>query len=105
MNDIEHIAHIKFSIARIRLQRGDHQAGGLQQIHEDLAEAFIISLKLGRPDFIGCIGQLLAQILAMGGQQDEALDVLDGAEAAFVKIGDTQGLGLVKQLREMIRGA
>ena len=103
MKDIGSIAHIKFSTARIRLQRGDHQTGGLQQIYEDLAEAFTISLKLGRPDAIGWIGQLLAQVLAMVGQQDEVLKVLDYAEAAFTKIGNVQGLEHVRQLREMIR--
>jgi tetratricopeptide (TPR) repeat protein len=105
MNNIEIIAHIKYSTASIRLQRGDHQTGGLQQIYEDLNEAFTISLKLGRPDFIGGIGQLLAQILAMGGLKEEALEVLDYAEAAFDKIGNAQGLTHVRQLREMIGGA
>jgi len=105
MNDIDGIAHAKFSTAQIRLQRGDHQTGGLQQIYQDLDEAFTISLKLGRPDFIGWIGQLLAQVLAMGGQQDAALKVLDHAEAAFDKMGNAQGLGYVKQLRDMIRSA
>ncbi len=105
MKDIDSIAHIKCSTAQIRLQRGDHQTGGLQQIYEDLDEAFTISLKRGRPDFIGWVGQLLAQVLAMGGQQDEALKVLDHAEAAFDKMGNAQGLEHVRQLREMIRSA
>ena len=102
LGDIDSIAHIKFSTAYLRLQRGDHNTGGMQQIYDDLAEAHGISLKLGRPDFIGGIGQVLAQVLAMGGQRDEALKVLQLAGAAFEKLGDAQGLAQVRELEELI---
>jgi hypothetical protein len=105
LRDIDSIAHIKFSIASLRLQRGDHNTGGIQQIYKDLSEAFGISLKLGRPDFIGGIGQLLVQVLAMGGQRDEALKVLKHTEETFDKLGNTWGLTRVRQLREMISKA
>jgi tetratricopeptide (TPR) repeat protein len=105
MSNIESIAHIKYSTAVIRLQRGDHNTGGIRQIQEDLSEAFEISLKLGRPDFIGGIGSLFAQILAMGGQKTEALKVLQHAEDAFNKLGNAQGLTQVRELREMISRA
>ena len=53
MKDIDFIAHIRFSCAQIRLDRGDHEKGGIQAIFEELSEAYEISLKLQRPDFIG----------------------------------------------------
>jgi len=102
LGDIDSIAHIKFSTAYLRLQRGDHNTEGIQQIYEDLSEAFEISLKLGRPDFIGVIGQLLAQVLAMGGRKADALKVLQHATEAFEKLGNAQRLAQVRQLSEMI---
>jgi len=104
MNDIDSVAHIRFSMAHIRLQHGDHERGGLQTIQEELAEAFAISRKLDRPDFIGAIGQLLAQVLALGSRQDEALAVLDQAESAYRRLADGQGEVRVRQLREAIAG-
>ncbi|AUB81704.1 hypothetical protein [Candidatus Thiodictyon syntrophicum] len=102
MGDIHIIAHIKYSMAQIRLQRGDLQTGGFQQIHDDLAESFEIMRKLGRPDGIGAVGQLLAQVLAMRGEKGEALEVLDQAESAYVKLADDQGVARVRSLREAI---
>ncbi|WP_295388935.1 tetratricopeptide repeat protein [uncultured Thiodictyon sp.] len=104
MSDIDSIAHIRFSMSRLRLQRGDHQTGGLQQIYEDLAESFGILLKLGRPDRIGAVGQLLAQVTVLRGQREEALAVLDTAEQAFAKIGRTAGVEQVRALRATIVG-
>jgi hypothetical protein len=48
---------------------------------------------------------ILAQVVAMGGERDEALRVLDRAEAAFKKLGDLQGVAQARELREMIVGA
>jgi len=104
LGDIDSIAHIKFKMATIRLQRGDHQRGELQQIYDDLAEAFALSRRLGRPDAIGHIGFWLAQVLAMAGHKDDALEVLQQAEEAFAKLGNTQGVSQVRELRELIVG-
>ena len=86
------------------VRRGDHQTGGIQEIYNDLAEAFAITLKLGYADGIGAVGELLAQVLAMGGHKDDALTVLDHAEAAYTKLGNAQGIEGVRQLRKMIGG-
>jgi len=102
MGDIDGIAHIRYSMAGIRLQRGDHQTGGLQQIHDDLAESFDLWRKLSRPDGIGAAGELLAQVLAMRGQQGDALEVLDQAESAYARFADDQGIARVRSLREKI---
>jgi tetratricopeptide (TPR) repeat protein len=104
MSDIAVIAHIRFSMAGLRLQRGDHQTGGLQPIYEDLTESFGILRKLGRPDGIGVVGRWLAEVMAMRGQREEALAVLDTAEQAFAKIGRTAHVAEIRQLREMILG-
>lgn len=99
MGDIEGIAHVRFSTARIRLQRGDHQSGGLQQVYEDLSESFAILKKLGGPDGIGAVGLLLARVLTMGGQADAARQVLDEAEAAFETLGHAGGVEQIRALR------
>lgn len=102
MSDIDSIAHIRYAMARIRLQRGDQETGGFQQIHDDLAESFDLWRKLGRPDGIGAAGELLAQVLAMRGQQGEALEVLDQAESCYVRLANDQGIARLRSLREKI---
>ena len=102
LGDIDSLAHIRYSMAALRLQRGEHESGGLQRIHDDLVAAFAISRQLGRPDFIGGIGQLLAKVLAMGGEREEAQDVLTLAEAAFARLDNAAGLAQVRALRETI---
>ncbi|HMV64396.1 MAG TPA: hypothetical protein PKE01_13730, partial [Rhodocyclaceae bacterium] len=104
MGDIGGLAHILYSRAQIRLQRGDHHDSGLQAIYEDLARAYAILVKLGRPDGIGAVGTLLAQMLAMGGLRSEALQVLETAEAAWRKIGQMQQVARVAELRQTIGG-
>lgn len=47
---------------------------------------------------------MLAQVMAIGGLKDEALDVLATTEAAFRKLGDTQGVAHVAELRQLIGG-
>ena len=105
LGDIDSLAHIHYLDAQIRLARGDHERGGLQTIYEDLAAAYEIYIRLGRPDGIGEVGSMLAQVMAMGGHRDEALDVLATAEAAYRKLGNAQGVAHVAELRQLIGGA
>ena len=104
LGDIDSLAHIRFSMAMLRLKRGDHSrvTQGLQVIHDELAEAFGLSVKLQRPDFIAHIGAVLAQVLAMGGLRDEALTVLDAAEQGFRTLGNSAGVGQIEALRQQI---
>ncbi|MCP5228043.1 tetratricopeptide repeat protein [Accumulibacter sp.] len=102
LGDIESLAHIRYSTALLRLQRGEHGTGGLQTIHDELAEAFAISIVLGRPDFVAAIGQLLAQVLAMAGQREQALATLAQAEDALAKLNNAAGLAQVRALRERL---
>lgn len=99
LNDLDSLAHAHFSRARIRLQRGDHQRGGLQEIYDDLVEAFDAGCRLGRPDFISEIGWLLAHVLILDESRDVALSVLEVVETALRKLGNTQDLARVAELR------
>ncbi len=98
------LAHIGFLSAQIRLQRGDHQRGELQAIHDDLAKSFAINCKLEHPNGIGAVGVLLAHVLALGGLKDEALEILKAAEQAWTKLGNTQGIAHIATLRARIAG-
>lgn len=102
MQDIDSIAHILYSRAHIRLLRGDNKRGFLQEIHEDLASAFDIYCQLGRPDGIGAVGELLAQVLYIQGERTEALGVLDVVESTWRKLGHAQKLAEVTKLRAAI---
>lgn len=48
---------------------------------------------------------LLAQVLAMGGLHDEALQVLDAAEQGFRTLSDEVGVRQIEQLRQAIRAS
>ena len=102
LRDINGLAHIHFLNAQIRLERGDHERGALQAIYEDLAAAYELNIKLGRPDGIGGVGSILAQVMAMGGLKDEVPVVLNTAEAAFRKLGNPEGIAHIAKLRQMI---
>jgi hypothetical protein len=91
-------------IAMALLEADGLRQGRLQEILDALAEAYAIAHRLGLPDGIAAIGPTLAQILAIGGHQDEALTVLDAAEAACEKLGDTASVLRVRELRAAIRG-
>jgi len=103
LGDQEGIAHILFSMANIRLARGEHESGGLQKIYEELSQAFQISCQHCEPDAIGGIGLLLVQVLAMGGLLDEALQTLEVTEDAFTTLRDRDALGQVRALRQMLQ--
>ena len=105
IGDIDGIAHTRFASARLRLGRGDHETGGIQAIYEDLAHAFAILQTLQRPDGIAVVGMFLAQVLAMGGQHDEALQVLDAAEQGFRMLSNEAGVRQIEQLRQAIRAS
>jgi hypothetical protein len=70
-------------IAAGLLAGGALRAGRIQEVFEALAESYAIAQELRIPDGIGYVGVQLAQILAPGGQREQALRVLDEASAAF----------------------
>ncbi len=101
MGDLDSIVHIKFSCAKIRLERSDHESSEFQTIVEELDEAFRGAMQLQRSDAIGAIGVLLAQILAAGGAKSLAHRVLDVTAQSFETLNYKQGLAHVDQLREL----
>ncbi len=102
MGDLDSLVHIRFSCACLRLERGDHQADGLQTIATELAEAWNGANRLRRPDAIGAIGALFGQVLAMGGLHDEAVQVLETATAAFDKLGKNDQAAQCRQMIAML---
>ena len=105
LGDADGLAHVKYSVARLMLERGDHQRGGLQEIYDHLAEAFAISVGSGRAEFIAGIGPLLAQVMAMRGSTIEAMTVLEQAETASRALGHERGLKQITQLRQEIEAS
>ena len=104
MRDLDSLAHIRFCCAQIRLQRGDHESGGLPTIADELSEAWEASRKLGRVDFIGGVGWLLGQVLAMGGRSAEAVQVLETAAAGWEKLGQVEQAAHCRALAVQLRG-
>ncbi|MGE0680185.1 MAG: CHAT domain-containing protein [Candidatus Binatia bacterium] len=100
MQDLDSIAHIRFSCAQIRLSRRETWQSELQTIYEELAESFAIYQKIQRIDGIAVVGQLLGQILAMGGLRDEALTVLEQSARAYEKMQQTSQ---AEQVRALLR--
>ena len=91
-------------IASGLIAAGGLEQGRIQEIYDALAEAFGIAQKLRLPDGIAFIGIQLADILARAGHRDEALAVLDEAEAGFRVLGHAEGVEHVGRMREAIRG-
>jgi tetratricopeptide (TPR) repeat protein len=76
---------------------------GLQEVFDASAESYTIALKLGFAEGIAHSGALFAHILATLRHHDEALAVLEEAEAAFHRLGYADGIAHVQSLREQIR--
>ncbi|PWV58850.1 metallophosphoesterase [Plasticicumulans acidivorans] len=105
LRDPDLLAHIRWSMARIRLERGEWETGGAQTIRAELTEAFELYSQLRRPDGIGMSGWRLAQVLAGFGEYAEALTVLAAAEAGFHTLQNREGLDAVADLRQQIHAA
>ena len=107
LGDVHGLTHVKFSIARLLIERGVHGGGEFQfqAIYDNLAEAFAISVGTGHAVAIARIGFPLAQVMAMRGLIDEALAVLIQAEAANTALGWESGLKQINQLRQEIQAS
>jgi hypothetical protein len=81
------------------------EKGRAQEIIDALAEAFGIARRLSLRDGIAMAGTQLARVLAWGGLHDNALAVLNDAEASYRKLQNVEGIAYVEQLREAIRNA
>jgi tetratricopeptide (TPR) repeat protein len=104
MKDIDSLAHIRFSCAQIRLQRGDHKRGEMQTVLDELIEAFALVRQSGHADGISGTGALLGQVLAACGFKVEAVEVLELARSAFLELGAVDGVAHCEQLIAHILG-
>jgi tetratricopeptide (TPR) repeat protein len=104
VQDLRGIAPIRFSCAQLRLNRQNLSQSDVQTIYEELAESFTISCQLQHVDAIAAVGNLLGQILAMSGLQDEAITVLQQSASAFDKMQlqprAEQVRNLIQQIQE-----
>jgi tetratricopeptide (TPR) repeat protein len=102
-NDIDSIAHIRFSCAQLRLGRDGLAQGEAQTIVDELAESFAINKKLQRADGIAFVGWLLGQVLAIAGHTEDALAVLDQSAIAFEKLRQPEQAARIRALQQRIR--
>jgi tetratricopeptide (TPR) repeat protein len=84
---------------------GGLEQGRIQEIYEALVEAFDIAHRLKMQEGIAFVGIQLGQVLAMSGQKEQGLAVLDEAAAAFDRLGDADGTDQCQELIEQIKGA
>jgi esterase/lipase superfamily enzyme len=103
MGDIDSVAHVKFSCASIRLQRGGWENGEAEAIIAELAESFSIAQRTQRVDAIAGIGAQFGQVLVMAGMRDDGLAVLETAAAGFVTLKQTESARQLRDLQETIR--
>lgn len=105
LRDADSVAHIRFSCAQIRLTRGDHERGGIQTIYDELDEAFRIYFQIGKADGIAYVGNLLGQLLNMGGHWSAGIAVLRQARDAFAKLGKAERVAecddFIRMIEEM----
>lgn len=99
---LDDAAHALYSIARVRMLRGDLQRDGLSSVRDTLSEAFSISLKSKRADALIGIGTLLERVLRMAGQTEQALEVMRHVETAFKQFDDARGIAQMQQFRQQI---
>ena len=102
LGDVRSRAVTLFKIALAEFDvKGEHAEVG----HQTLAlasEAFEICRGLGIPDGVAHTGLLLARVLAASGRDGEAEAVLEEARSAFAKLGDSDGLHQVGEVRRSL---
>src|SRR5215471_11554889 len=103
MGDIDSVAHVKFSCASIRLQRGGWENGEAETIVKELAESFSIAVRMQRTDAIAGIGAQLGPVLVRAGMRDDGLAVLETAAGAFEILEQTESAQQLRALQETIR--
>jgi tetratricopeptide (TPR) repeat protein len=97
-HDMDLIAHIRFSCATLRIDRGGLEQGEAPLILEELTESFKLSRTLQRVDAVAHVGAVLGQVLAAAGAVTEATAVLNESAEAFDRIGYEQQAAEVREL-------
>ncbi len=103
LGDVRERAVTLQKIAAGLMAAGGLEDGRIQEVAYALLESFSIARQLELPDGIGFVGFQLAQVLARRRLRTDALNVLTLAEAAFQKLGHTDGISQATRLRETIR--
>ncbi len=93
LRDAEGIAAAQWGIARIELQREQHD-----RAIPRLLEAWGILERLGRTEGLAVVGRTLGQLLAGAGLRDEARAVLGISAGAWRKLGRGQEAEAVEAL-------
>jgi hypothetical protein len=102
LGDVRERAVTLHKIASTMIDQGGLNDARVAEISDLSSEAFTIARQLNLANGIAHSGVLLAQVLAKTGRGEEALPVLDEAEAAFTKLGNAEGLARAKALRETL---
>ncbi|GAA0434319.1 hypothetical protein Aca07nite_00760 [Actinoplanes capillaceus] len=95
ISDLEGVARTVWAISLIQIQRRDFPSA-----LPNMMKAFEIFERLRRPDGIAVVGAGLGQLLAIGGQPDDARRTWEKSLAAAAKVGLTQ---LIGQISEQLR--
>lgn len=105
LQDSDSIAHVRFRCASIRLARGGWEAGEAQTIHDELAESYSISLRLGCAGGIATVGTLYGQMLAGCGETEDGLLALEASATAYDTLQRPQDAAKVREIQDTIRKA
>ena len=102
LGDQGEVAAASFDIGQTRLRQAmqGNDAAAFQEAFALLDRSYRILLAIGRLDGICMVGATLGQVLAMGGQTEEARTVLTRSRDGFRKLGQAQ---FVAQMEEMLR--
>ena len=99
LGDVRARAVTLYKIAKALFEAGGLDDARAPEIHAAASEAFAIVRRLKLAEGVGHSGTLLARILGTVGRIDEALPILDEAEAGFATCGNAAGLAQVKEIR------
>ena len=86
-HDMDSIAHIRFSCAVLRMDRGVFEQGEVPLILAELTESFGLARTLQRVDAVARVGSVLGQVLAATGAVNEATAVFNQSAEAYDRIG------------------
>jgi tetratricopeptide (TPR) repeat protein len=94
--DVNSIAHIRFSCATLRIKRGGLQNGEASVILEELKESFALAQKDERVDSIAKVGVLYGAVLRGTGAGSEAAKVFEASAAAYDRLGRSEQAAQVR---------
>ena len=100
MGDMDSRASALWDTAQIEIGKEEWQGA-----FSHMAESYGIFVKLGRLDGICVVGVSLGQLMCMGGQRDEGLEVLKRSQEGFTKLGQGEMARQTQELIDQIEGS